>query len=214
MATPETIAAPVPAIIAKPAVDDSVRWLPPEASPEGCATGECLPEIEPQAGPEPKVAAIVPTRPLAERWRSAVDAVRKISPRHGASLASAKVLSLDEGRARISFGPKAQFHRATVSGESGRPTVEKALSAHLGQLVRVVIEEHTDAPGFCLSEEEARQRVAHTQGAEQSVREHPAMRSLLRVLGGEVEHIQVLESQRTPPALDEMDDPSSPSRAG
>ena len=49
---------------------------------------------------------------------------------------------------------------------------------------------------------EQQQRTAHTQGTEQTVREHPALRSILRVLGGEVEHIQVLDksvSQNTGP---------------
>jgi hypothetical protein len=92
----------------------------------------------------------------------------------------------------MGFGPQALFHRSAVTGTSGKQTVEQALTRHFGRPTRLVVLDG-QVDGYCLAEDEAKARVAREQGAEQQVREHPALRNVLRVLGGEVEHIQVLE---------------------
>jgi hypothetical protein len=96
----------------------------------------------------------------------------------------------------IAFAPDADFHRSTVSG-SGRATIEQILSSTFGRPTRLVID-NTGAPQApqSIAEVEAKERAAHERTIEARVRSHPAVQSALKILGGEVEHVQVLERER------------------
>jgi hypothetical protein len=180
--------------------------LPVDTSPGGCATGECLPETAPPA-PRGRDDA---TRPLLERWRAALDTVAAESPRHSASLKNGRLLSLREGEVAIAFRPDAGFHRTTVTGQSGRAVVERLLSVHFGRPTRLVVDETPGAAGGgkTLAELDAEARAEHERATGQSVRNHPAILATLRILGGELEHIQVLEHERTgAPGSDVVDEP-------
>jgi hypothetical protein len=180
-----------------------------DTSPGGCATGECLPETE--TGPAPTARGRDDaTRPLLERWRAALDTVASESPRHSASLKQARLLSLREGEVTIAFRPDAGFHRTTVTGQSGRAAVERLLSVHFGRPTRLAVDETPGAAsgGKTLAELDAEARAEHERATGQSVRNHPAILATLRVLGGELEHIQVLEHERTgAPGSDVIDEP-------
>jgi hypothetical protein len=165
-----------------------------DTSPGGCATGECLPEpAAPARGRDD------PTRPLLDRWRAALDTVAAESPRHAASLRNARLLSLREGEVAIAFRSDGGFHRTTVTGQSGRPVVERLLSVHFGRPTRLVVDETPGAAtgGKTLAEVDTEARAEHERATGQSVRTHPAILATLRILGGELEHIQVLERERT-----------------
>lgn len=151
---------------------------------------------EPEPPPQPS-AKDDPTRSLQDRWRAAVNAVREASTRHGSSLSHARVLWLRPGDVGVAFGKNAEFHRTMVSS-SGRTTVEKALSDHFGRPTKLTIESAQAAEGAApsIAEEEAMFRQQREKGADQKVRTHPAVLSALRILGGEIEHIQVLEPER------------------
>lgn len=138
-----------------------------------------------------------PTKPLQERWRLAVSAVREASTRHGSSLGHGRVLWIRPGDVAVAFMKTAEFHKTMVS-TSGRSTVEKALSDHFGRPTRLTIESTAAAEGAApsLAEEESAYRQKREQGAGQKIRTHPAVLSALRILGGEIEHIQVLEPER------------------
>lgn len=177
-----------------------------DTSPGGCATGECLPETAPPA-PRGRDDA---TRPLLERWRAALDTVAAESPRHSSSLKNGRLLSLREGEVAIAFRPDAGFHRTTVTGQSGRAAVERLLSVHFGRPTRLVVDETPGAAsgGKTLAELDAEARAEHERATGQSVRNHPAILATLRILGGELEHIQVLEHERTgAPGSDVIDEP-------
>jgi hypothetical protein len=179
-----------------------------DTSPGGCATGECLPEA-PAPAPAPRGRDDA-TRPLLDRWRAALDTVAAESPRHAASLKNARLLSLREGEVAIAFRSDAGFHRTTVTGQSGRPVVERLLSTHFGRPTRLVVDETPGAAtgGKTLAEVDAEARVEHERATGQSVRNHPAILATLRILGGELEHIQVLEHERTgAPGSDVVDEP-------
>ena len=137
-----------------------------------------------------------PTRTLHERWRAAVATVRDASTRHGSSLAHGRILWIRPGDVGIAFTRAAEFHRTMVS-TSGRSTVEKALGDHFGQQTRLTIESAAaaDAAPPSLAEEEAAVRQQREKGADLTVRRHPAVLAALRILGGEIEHIQVLEPE-------------------
>jgi hypothetical protein len=174
-----------------------------DTSPGGCATGECVPEATPARGRDDA------SRPLLERWRAALDTVAAESPRHAASLKRAHLLSLRDGEVGVAFRGDAGFHRTTVTGQSGRAVVERLLSVHFGRPTRVVVDETAGAAagGKSLAELDAEARAEHERATGQSVRNHPAILATLRILGGELEHIQVLERERTgAPGSDVIDE--------
>ena len=179
--------------------------LPLDTSPGGCATGECLPETS-SPGTRGRDDG---SRALLDRWRAALDTVAAESPRHAASLKNARLLSLREGEVAIAFRSDGGFHRTTVTGQSGRPVVERLLSVHFGRPTRLVVDETPGAAtgGKTLAELDTEARAEHERATGQSVRNHPAILATLRILGGELEHIQVLERERTgAPGSDVIDE--------
>jgi hypothetical protein len=136
-----------------------------------------------------------------DRWRAAVEAVRASSVRHGKSLGFGRLVTLRPNEVVLAFPKEAAFHRATVTG-SGRATIEQALAQHFGHPMRLV-DEPSEAlcaaapPSF--AEEDARQKVDREKGIEAKVRAHPAVRAAMRILGAELEQVQVLD--RAAPAV-------------
>lgn len=147
----------------------------------------------------------------AEAWRQAVEAVRSKSPRHGKSLSSARFLGFTADKhLRIAFPPNAAFHRSAVFG-TGRSMIEEELSAALGRPTKLVEETDTRAIAKApqsLAEEEAQAQAERSSSIEGRVRAHPALKNVLKVLGGQVEHIQILEETPTPAAPSEPDVPA------
>lgn len=146
-----------------------------------------------------------------DQWRGLVDIVRTESPRHGKSLAFGRVLRAAAGEVVVAFTPEADFHRATVSG-AGRNLIEEILTRSFGTPTRLVIDAHgaANAPPS-LAEEEAKEREAHEKSVEARVRRHPSLERAMRLLGGEIEHIQIVERDRTVlPAGDGSDAPEPP----
>ncbi|MDQ3265060.1 MAG: DNA polymerase III subunit gamma/tau [Myxococcota bacterium] len=188
---------------------DGDRLFPQEAGPEGCASGECLPEVadapelEDEA-PEPPTQVAQLARPPAspsEAWRAAVDKVRAASPRHGASLAFGRLISLRPGEVTLAYPREAGFHRTTIGASTGKTLVEKVLAEHFGRPTRMLLEEGTDAAARAapsIAEQDLKHRADHEKSTDAKVRTHPAMRAVLKLLGGEIEHIQVLERERPP----------------
>jgi hypothetical protein len=171
------------------------------------------PETPSRPAPATSVASSRPTSetpaPSPEQWRAAVEAVRATSPRHGKSLAFGRLVRLAPGEVVIAFTPEADFHRSTVSG-SGRATIEQILSSAFGRPTRLVID-NTGAPQApqSIAEVEAKERAAHERTTEARVRSHPAVQSAIKILGGEVEHVQVLERERpVAPEPEPGDDPT------
>ncbi len=202
-----------------PEAAQAERLFAEEGSAEGCASGECLPDAAPASLPAPAPEAAPP--PLStgrdnpslstgERWRAAVESVKASSPRHGAALANARVLWIRAGEVGVSYTAAAAFHRGQVMGGAGRTLVEKALSEHFGRPMKLLLEEATAeaASGLSLAEQDAQARTAHQQNTEGRVRSHPAIRAVLKHLGGEIEHIQVLEQERpaASPAVESPDE--------
>ena len=203
-----------------------VKLFAPEGSAEGCASGECLPEtpktngsaLSPagRAGQEPPPLELheqdepEPPPPVAatnrsavtdeDKWKRAVEAVREASPRHGKSLSYARFLGFTPEGVRIAFPADAAFHRSQVTGMS-RPMVEGELARSLGRAIKLV--EDTSAQAFesaakSIAEVEATDRSTRERGIEDKVKSHPALRSVLKHLGGSLEHIAYLEPVARP----------------
>lgn len=173
-----------------------VRLFEPPPPAGGCASGECEPSEEPDTEDEAAALAPQPVVREGDRWRKAVEAVRNENARLGNALSHARFLGLTPDGVRVAFPAEAGFHRSTVFGQN-RPVVEQALARALGRAARLV--EETSAAALSaaprsLAEEETSARTGRERNIEARVREHPAVRAIARVLGGTVEHIQVLEA--------------------
>lgn len=138
-----------------------------------------------------------------------MQAVRQESGRHGTSLMHGRLLSLEPGRVRLGFTRAAAFHRTAVAGSTGKALIEKALTEHFGQPTVVELEPDTavaDAAEPSLAEFQSRAREAHERSTDNRVRSHPAVVAALSLLGGQVEHIQVLQPDARPAVPDEPTD--------
>ncbi|AKF85416.1 hypothetical protein MFUL124B02_11985 [Myxococcus fulvus 124B02] len=202
--------------------DEESRFYPEEASPGGCASGECIPEPEaPTAAPEPEPPPMAatpapvargrdnPNLPLIERWRAAVETVKAGSLRHGTALANGRLMSMKAGEIILGFLPAAGLHRMSVSAAAGKATIDKLLAEHFGRPVKlsfqdVSADDSRAAPS--LAERDAQSRATHEKNTESKVRNHASVRSVLLVLGGEIEHIQIYEPER-PSAASAADAP-------
>lgn len=222
-----------------------VRLFPPEGSAEGCASGECLPGAsspvaasespsdetsEDDAPPAPD-SAPSGTRDdlslsLTDRWRQAVEVVRRVAPRQGASLAYSRLLWIRPGEVAIAFQVAHGFHKATVVTASSKATIEKCFSQHFGRPTVLKVETApapapgtasangvagaNALPGPSIAEQEQEVRRRRDQETEATVRTHPAVRAALKLLGGEIEHIQMLEPA-PPPSLSLAEGPATDS---
>jgi hypothetical protein len=103
------------------------------------------------------------------------------------------------GEVILSFPRNAAFHRATVAG-SGQAALERELSELWGANTRIVIDDsNSGAAGASpsLVERDESLRVAREKTLETKVRQHPAVQGAMRILGGEIERIEVLDGRRT-----------------
>lgn len=145
-----------------------------------------------------------------------MERVRAESSRHGTSLAFGRLLWLRPGEVAVAFPPGAAFQKSNVTGQSGRAVVEKILSEHFGAPTRLVVEEGAEliaAAAPSLAEEEQRSRAEHERSTSAMARNHPAVRAALRALGGEVEHVQVLDRPRgDAPRAEGEDEAADPGR--
>jgi len=201
---------------APPSEDE--RLFAEEGSSGGCASGECLPDVEPEPEPAPPAPSPAPRVPsgrdnlrstLADRWRAAVDTVRAAIgqqyARHVRALAFGRLLWIREGEVGLAYAPKDGLHKDTVSG-NGRALIEKALSEHFGRPTKLVLQDgaagdESSPEGLVsIAEQEAQERADYEKSTEGRVRAHPAVRATLKFLGGEIEHIQVYDQPVRPSA--------------
>jgi hypothetical protein len=95
----------------------------------------------------------------------------------------------------LSFPKEAAFHRTTVDG-GARAQIEKLASAHLRRPIQIRIVDSAATGGIAPlspAEEDAKEDAERTKQVEALVRAHPAVTSVLRTLGGEIEHIEIVQ---------------------
>ncbi len=190
------------------------RLFPEEGSAEGCASGECLPAAAPVEDAsedelsDPAAAPLTRAGRPPPTWRDAVEAVKAVSGRHGTSLGHARLLGIEPRGMRLAFGKEAAFHRATVTG-NGKAQIEKTLTELFQRPMQLFVEESDQAYASAapsVAEVDAKGKAEREKSAESRIRTHPAVRATLKLLGGEIEHIQVLEEPRPAPAPAPPDD--------
>lgn len=201
---------PVAAVPARPApaaeLSAPSSESKPAASPEPPA-----PTPEPAAPtPEPPAPSFPPPAAMDEqRWLDAVNSVRASSPRLGTSLGFGRLVSFDGSELTLAFTKQSSFHRGFVAG-SGRTQIEQLLCAHLGRPVKLRVEEGSSNIAAPLSpaEREAEEKDARSREIHARVRSHAAVEASLRLLGGEIEQIQLLDVERPTPPQDSPDETS------
>jgi hypothetical protein len=155
------------------------------------------------------------TRPSAaaqrERYEAAARALAVALPRHGRALQHARVVSLEPGAVKLHFPADAQLQRETILG-ADRLKVEALLSEHLGgpfALVEVkdAAQAQAAAPSAVEAAVEAESR--REKAVDEEVRKHPAVKAVLKTLGGAVEHVRILrpESGEQSPATPTDEEP-------
>lgn len=142
-----------------------------------------------------------------QRWLDAVNSVRASSPRLGTSLGFGRLVSFDGSELTLAFTKQSSFHRGFVAG-SGRTQIEQLLCAHLGRPVKLRVEEGSSNTAAPLSpaEREAEEKDARSREIHARVRSHAAVEASLRLLGGEIEQIQLLDVERPTPPQDSPDE--------
>jgi hypothetical protein len=191
------------------------RTFTPEMRAAPKPLEEAPTEHRPPSTPAPSTSGEEPLSGTAtassdeQAWIDAVNFVRSSSPRLGASLAFGRLISLGTSELTLAFSRQSAFHRGIVGG-SGRGQIEQMLSAHFGRAVRLRIEDASANSAAPLSpaELEAQQKDARDRELAARVRANPAVQAALRVLGGEIEQMQPLDSQRAAPLLDTSDETS------
>ncbi len=198
-----------------------VKLFAPEAGPEGCASGECLPEAAPAPvatrpavpvelheadEPEPPAPIAPANRAVGteeEKWGRVVDAVRQALPRQGKSLSYARFLGFVPEGVKVAFPADASFHRMQVMGLS-RAMVEAELVRSLGRACKLIEDSSVQAVAAAprsIAEVEASDRSSRERGIDDKVRAHPAIRNVIRHLGGSLEHISYLEPAAPRPTV-------------
>ncbi|QSQ19402.1 DNA polymerase III subunit gamma/tau [Pyxidicoccus parkwayensis] len=204
---------PAPRVPTTPPVAARPAFTPPAPAPRTFAPEtDSEPDSEPTAAPPPVARGRDnPNLPLIERWRAAVESVKGASIRHGTALANGRLLSMRAGEIVLGFLPTAGLHKMAVSSAAGKATIDKALAEHFGRPVKLSFQDinpEDSRATLSLAEQDAQSRANHEKTTEGKVRGHPAIRAVLKFLGGEIEHIQVYEPERPSavPAADTPDD--------
>lgn len=185
---PAPVAVPQPELAKPPA---NVVPLRPAPMPPGPPPVE-QPPAAVASEPEPEA----PDLDLHATWKAVVGELKALKKEMLASgLAHGRVLSIVEGKVRLGFTPAdGMFRRQT---ERSLKEAEAAIAKVLGRPAGLVLET-LDAATVAevapsIAEEETERTRAREQTANRETREHPNVLAAMRVLGGTIEFIKVLE---------------------
>lgn len=161
------------------------RIFPQEASPGGCATGECG---APTPGDDP-------TQSIEARWRAALEEIRDRDAMLYGFLSEGRLSWLRDGQVALGYTPANDFHRSQLAGGTFRQQAEELLSSWFGRRTSLVVQSAAaDAPES-VADQERRARDARARRLRDEAREHPAVLAALSVMGGEIDDIQVFEER-------------------
>jgi hypothetical protein len=200
-----------PALASVPSPAEPMRALEVDTSPGGCATGECLPEVAPEPvdeTPEPETHRAPaphtvphglddPSKPLHERWKAALETVKKNNPRLADSLSHARCVGVRLNELAVAFtGPQAGFHRMQCERPVAKPDLDRSFREHFGRPLTLVVEQDAPLPPEeaqvrSPAQELAQKRAAREERLKQSAREHPAVKAALGLFGGTLQEIRV-----------------------
>lgn len=159
------------------------RVFPPEPSPGGCATGEC------------GTPADDPSLPQEERWKRWLASIREKHAVLYSFLAEGRLAWIRPGEIALGFSSEHAFHRAQVEGGEMRAQAEALLGSWFGAPTRLRLDAPIADGPLSVAEEERRRREARANELRRRAREHPAVRAVQSLLGGEIAGIDVPEDR-------------------
>jgi DNA polymerase-3 subunit gamma/tau len=193
-ATPAPSGPPAPAPSGSPPpAPAGGRTLAPVGTP-GCAAGAAPAEAGPEEAPVAAAGAAEDARPVAERWRAAVEAVARDTPSMGPALRQAALVGVGSDEVRIRFSPGSAYPQLV---ERRRADVERAFGGFFGRPVRLAVEvgpladaaPEASAP---IAAVEQAERDARSARVREAARAHPQIQQAARVLDAEVGRIEEL----------------------
>ncbi|MHB8416864.1 MAG: DNA polymerase III subunit gamma/tau [Myxococcales bacterium] len=126
-----------------------------------------------------------------DRLAALVETALARSPRIGTALKNGRLKELRPGELTLCY-PTGDFRAALLAAE--RTAVESLLAAHFGAATRLTLREGDDETAeTSIAEREARGTAARTEQVKSAALQSDAVKEALRVLGGQVEEIRVLD---------------------
>jgi hypothetical protein len=136
-------------------------------------------------------AAASETTSIEERWRLLVESVRNARKMTAAAALERGVpLRIEDGIVEVGF--RSANDSLALEDRETRAAVEGAFAAALGRKVSLRIEQAPETPQASLHDERERARKDRQSQRLRLGREHPAVRSAVEVLGGEIEDVRDL----------------------
>lgn len=175
----------------------AVPTPPPSAAPWATATA-APPQRGPVAPTQPPAGAGAagddPTVDPHERWRLAIDSLRKKDAIVASFLSEGRLLWIRPGEVALGYTPAKAFHRTQLEGTFSRQA-EDFLTSWFGGPTRLRLQEASaDAPAS-VADERRRLRDERARRLRSEAREHPAVLAVQSILGGEIDDIEVLEER-------------------
>jgi DNA polymerase III subunit gamma/tau len=153
-----------------------------EANDANTASQETKPPAAVVASPEPS---------LDERWRALVDSVRAARKMTAAAALERGIpLRIDDGTVEVGF--RNANDALALEDRETRAAVETAFAGALGRKISLRIQKAPEAPQASLHDERERARTEQRSRRLKLGREHPAVRTAVEVLGGEIEDVRDL----------------------
>jgi DNA polymerase III gamma/tau subunit len=151
---------------------------------------ELKPEPEPEHEPDPEPER----RPLDlnSRWRLLIDSVKAArKPAAASALEHAVPLKIDRSAVQVGFR-KGDGRAVILADKETRAAVEAAFEKALGFRAPLQIVEQDAPADGSVAEQRQKQSAAAQSGRLAAAREHPAVRSAVELLGGEIEDVRDL----------------------
>ena len=170
----------------------SKRELKPEPKPELKPEPKPKPEPEPEREHEPDPEPERRPLDLNSRWHLLIDAVKAArKPAAASALEHAVPLKIDRSAVQVGFR-KGDGRAVILADKETRAAVEAAFERALGFRAPLQIVEQDAPADGSVAEQRQKQSAAAQSGRLAAAREHPAVRSAVELLGGEIEDVRDL----------------------
>ncbi len=153
----------------------------------------------PPAPPPPASFAAEPETPdldLHATWKAVVSELKSQRKEMLASgLAHGRLLGIEGGKVRLGFAPAhGMFRRQTErSLKEAEAAIAKVLGRPAGLVVETLDAAHVAEAAPSIAEEETERTREREETVKKETREHPNVLAAMRLLGGTIEYIRVLE---------------------
>ncbi|HEY3450117.1 MAG TPA: hypothetical protein VGK67_27435 [Myxococcales bacterium] len=191
----EPVKAPEPVVSLRPP-----RPAEPVKAPEPVVSLRLVEQPAQREPPRPPALTAAeeeaPDLDLHTTWKAVVAELKAQKKEMLASgLAHGRLLGIAEGRVRLGFAPQDGMFRRQVerSLKEAEAAIAKVLGRSAGLVVETIDAAHVAEAAPSIAEEETERTRAREETAKKETREHPHVLAAMRLLGGTIEYIRVLE---------------------